>query len=98
AVWLCFAAPRRGMKRLGVSALGAVILQGVLGGLTVLFFLPTTISSAHAGLAEIFFCMTVAIALFTSRSWVDAGDRVNDALLRRVATTTTAVIYAQILV
>ena len=28
------------MKRLGVVALAAVILQGVLGGLTVLFFLP----------------------------------------------------------
>jgi hypothetical protein len=33
----------------------------VLGGLTVLFFLPASISTAHAGLAEIFFCMTVAI-------------------------------------
>src|SRR5262245_24083882 len=98
AVWLWLADPRRWMKWLGVSGLAAVILQGVLGGLTVLFFLPTAISSAHAGLAEIFFCMTVAIALFTSRSWLDAGDKVNDAMLRRVAVTTTAVIYAQILV
>jgi heme a synthase len=98
AVWLWIADPRRWMKWLGVSALGAVILQGALGGLTVLFFLPTTISSAHAGLAEIFFCMTVAIALFTSRSWLDEGHAVNDATLRRVATATTTVIYAQILV
>jgi heme a synthase len=98
AVWLWVADPRRWMKWLGVSALGAVILQGVLGGLTVLFFLPTTISSAHAGLAEIFFCMTVAIALFTSRSWLEAGDAVDDGMLRRVATATTAVIYAQILI
>ena len=34
----------------------------MLGGITVLFFLPAAISTAHAGLAEIFFCMTVAIA------------------------------------
>ena len=47
-------------------------LQGVLGGLTVLFFLPAAISTAHAGLAEIFFCMTVAIALFTSPGWIAA--------------------------
>jgi len=66
AAWLAFADPRRWMKWLGAGALGAVIAQGVLGGLTVLFFLPASISTAHAGLAEIFFCMTVAIALFTS--------------------------------
>jgi cytochrome c oxidase assembly protein subunit 15 len=98
AGWLWIADSRRWIKWLGVAALGAVILQGVLGGLTVLFFLPTAISSAHAGLAEIFFCMTVAIALFTSRSWLGASNPVNDSILRRVATATTAVIYAQILV
>jgi cytochrome c oxidase assembly protein subunit 15 len=98
AGWLWFADPRRWMKRLGLAALGAVILQGVLGGITVLFFLPTAISSAHAGLAEIFFCMTIAIALFTSKSWMRGDAAVDDEMLRRVATTTTALIYAQILV
>ena len=62
------------MKWLGVAALGAVILQGVLGGLTVLFFLPPAVSTAHAGLAEIFFCLTVAIALFTSPRLDRRGD------------------------
>jgi cytochrome c oxidase assembly protein subunit 15 len=66
--------------------------------LTVLFFLPTAISSAHAGLAEIFFCMTVAIALFTSRAWLAATAPLDDAMLRRVATWTTGAIYAQIIV
>src|SRR5688572_31313611 len=59
AVWLWLADQRRWMRRLGAIALGTVILQGILGGLTVLFFLPTSISTAHAGLAELFFCMTV---------------------------------------
>jgi heme a synthase len=98
AAWLWMAEPRRWMKWLGVAALGSVILQGALGGLTVLFFLPTAISSAHAGLAEIFFCMTVAIALFTSRAWLTAGDAVDDSMLRRVATATSITIYAQIIV
>jgi cytochrome c oxidase assembly protein subunit 15 len=71
AVWLWLQDPRRWMKRLGVVALGAVIAQGVLGGLTVLFFLPAAISTAHAGLAEIFLCLTVAIALFTSPRWIE---------------------------
>src|SRR3954453_23179993 len=38
AGWLLFADARRWMKILGLAARGAVIAQGVLGGLTVLFF------------------------------------------------------------
>jgi cytochrome c oxidase assembly protein subunit 15 len=98
AGWLWVADPRRWMKRLGLAALGAVILQGVLGGITVLFFLPTAISSAHAGLAEIFFCMTIAIALFTSQGWRRGDETVDDPTLRRVASATTALIFVQILV
>jgi len=60
--------PRRWVRRLGVIALAAVVLQGVLGGLTVLNFLPPPISIGHAGLAQAFFGLTVSIALFTSRT------------------------------
>ena len=103
AVWLGVSDQRRWMKRLGAAALAAVIAQGVLGGLTVMFFLPPAISTAHAGLAEIFFCLTVAIALFTSPSWVEGSggpgnNVVDDAGLRRLATATTALVYCQILV
>jgi cytochrome c oxidase assembly protein subunit 15 len=100
ALWLWMSERRRWMKWLGVSALGAVIAQGVLGGLTVMFFLPAAISTAHAGLAEIFFCITVAIALFTSPRWIE-GYRVrpvDDTGLRRFATATTVLIYCQILI
>src|SRR5438132_9688527 len=75
AIWIGLRDPRRWMKRLGVAALGAVIAQGLLGGLTVLFFLPAAVSTAHAGLAEVFFCMTVAIALFTSPGWMKEDAR-----------------------
>jgi heme a synthase len=97
AVWLWLTEPRRWVRWLGVIALGTVIAQGLLGGLTVLFFLPAAISTAHAGLAEIFFCLTVAIALFTSPTWSTAPG-VDDARLRRLATTTTALVFTQILV
>src|SRR5438034_1055217 len=70
AVWLWLADSRRWLRWFGVAALAAVIAQGVLGGITVRFFLPDAVSTAHAGLAEIFFCMTVAIALFTSPRWL----------------------------
>lgn len=100
AAWLWRAEPRRWMRRLGIAALAAVILQGLLGGITVLYFLPTAVSTAHAGLAQIFFCLTVAIALFTSETWtsVPAAGPVNDRALRLVASATTALIYVQILI
>ena len=72
AVWTWRADPRRAIRWLAVGALGAVILQGLLGGLTVLFLLPAPISVAHAGLAQLFFCITVSLALFTSRRWFSA--------------------------
>jgi cytochrome c oxidase assembly protein subunit 15 len=108
AVWLWTAEPRRWLRWFGVATLGSVVAQGLLGGLTVLFFLPAAISTAHAGLAEIFFCMTVAIAIFTSPGWIagyhaeadsdgDSG-RPDDRALRGLATFATILIYAQILV
>ena len=100
ALWVWRAEPRKWMRVLGFAALGSVILQGILGGMTVLYFLPTSVSTAHAGLAQIFFCLTISISLFTSRGWssAPANGWVDDRMLRRVATTTTALIYTQILI
>lgn len=72
AVWTQKVDQRRWMRILGWSALGTVIAQGILGGLTVLFYLPPAISTAHATLGQTFFCLMVSIAFFTSRSWVQA--------------------------
>jgi cytochrome c oxidase assembly protein subunit 15 len=68
-IWLLRAEKRRWLRALGVIALVAVIIQGVLGGITVLYLLPWWVSTAHACLAQLFFSTTVAIALFTSRTW-----------------------------
>jgi cytochrome c oxidase assembly protein subunit 15 len=69
AVWLWRKDDRAWVRILGVTALGAVILQGILGGLTVLYLLPTPVSVAHATLAQSFFSLTVILALVTSRGW-----------------------------
>jgi len=55
--------------RLGLAAFGAILAQAVLGGMTVLFLLPPAVSSSHAGLAQIVFALTAAIALRTSLYW-----------------------------
>jgi cytochrome c oxidase assembly protein subunit 15 len=68
AIWLQLREPKRRARILGWCSVGAVIAQGLLGGLTVLFLLPPAISIAHAGLAEIFFCLNVSIAVITHGS------------------------------
>ena len=73
AVWILIADGRRWMRVLGGVAVFAVVLQGVLGGLTVKYLLPTPISVAHACLAQTFFCLTFALAIFTSESWRREG-------------------------
>lgn len=69
AVWLQKRESRSTVRRLGWVALGAVVAQGVLGGITVLLQLPTVTSVGHACLGQSFFCITVAIALLTSPGW-----------------------------
>ena len=63
---------RSWVRRLAVFALLAVVAQGLLGGLTVKLMLPLAVSTAHATLAQLFFCTTVSLAVFTSRSWMEA--------------------------
>jgi heme a synthase len=98
-VWLWRREPRRWVQRLGLIALAAVVAQGILGGITVLFFLPTPISVAHACLAQAFFCMTVTLALATGERWRQPVARIPDhqiPTLGQLATITTASIYLQL--
>lgn len=71
AVWTWRAEKRRWLRILGFAALGTVIAQGILGGITVLFYLPPAVSATHAALAQTFFCIAVAMALFTGKKWVE---------------------------
>ena len=71
AVWTQRVERRRWMRVLGWTALATVIAQGVLGGITVKFFLPPWVSTAHATLAQTFFCIVVSFAVFTGKSWTE---------------------------
>ncbi|MGE5346121.1 MAG: COX15/CtaA family protein, partial [Acidithiobacillales bacterium] len=93
------------VRRLGLLAFAAILAQALLGGLTVLMRLPPAVSSAHAGLAQIVFALTAAIAFTTSASWtsgeIGRGLSRSDAppLTRALGWTAaaTAAIYVQIL-
>jgi cytochrome c oxidase assembly protein subunit 15 len=101
AVWTWRAERRRWLRILSVAALGTVIVQGILGGLTVLFFLPPAISSAHAAVAQTFFCIAVCIAMFTGQKWVEEPPQVEFDTRRPTLFTLTLlsifVLYVQLI-
>ncbi len=92
--------PRRWMKNLGIAAFLAVVLQAVLGGLTVIYLLPRWISVFHACLGQTFFATIVLITYFLSTHWSDEGERVESThtvSFQRLALATTAFIYIQLI-
>ena len=99
AIWLWRREERRWLRNLGMAALAAVVLQGLLGGLTVLYLLPTWISVSHACLAQVFFCVTVGIALFTSAGWQAAVEPISEtggAPLKWLVAAGTVVVFIQL--
>jgi len=71
AIWTLWVEHRRWLRWLAIGALCTFITQATLGGMTVRFFQPPWLSTAHATVAQTFFCIAVAIALFTGRHWVE---------------------------
>jgi cytochrome c oxidase assembly protein subunit 15 len=100
AVLLQIRERRSWVKRLGWVALGGVIAQGLLGGLTVKLSLPLAVSAAHATLAQLFFLITVSLAVFTSRNWVTPDSTVNESgesiSLRTLCVAALTVILTQL--
>src|ERR1039457_6749849 len=70
AVWLWLKDSRPWMHWLGVIAFLLVVAQGVLGGLRVTMHMDS-LGIFHGVLAQFFFVLTCAIALFTSRWWME---------------------------
>lgn len=66
-VWIMICVRELWLRRLGGLALILVILQGVLGGITVRFFLPAAVSVAHAVMAQTFFLLVLFLAYATSK-------------------------------
>ncbi len=90
---------RRWVRNLGFVAIGAVITQGVLGGLTVLLYLHYGMPVAHACLAQIFFGTVVSIAVFTSRWWISELPQIEDRgspSIHAIATLNAMVIFLQV--
>jgi cytochrome c oxidase assembly protein subunit 15 len=95
ALWLREA--RSWLRWLGTAALGLVIAQGVVGGLRVVL-LEQTLAILHACLAQAFFAVAAALAVFTSNDWRETEQRVislHATRFRFLCVVTTALIYFQ---
>jgi len=101
ALWMWLREPRRWAKRLAGAAVLTVIAQGVLGGITVLFYLPVAVSTGHATLAQTFFCIMATLAITTRRDWRWDEAKIQEQpvtpSLRLLAVFTTSAIYAQLI-
>lgn len=100
AVWTSKVDRRPWMRKLGWAALATVIAQGILGGITVLRFLPPGVSAAHATLGQTFFCLVTALWLFTGRTWVQDPRMqlpTKRPSLPWLATASTACVYVQLI-
>ena len=100
-IYILLKEKRSWVRKLGIFAMLAVVAQGLLGGLTVKLMLPLAVSSAHATLAQLFFCTTVSLAVFTSRSWIEARpiDEEKGTLpLRYLCTAALVTIFLQLII
>ncbi len=110
AIWLWFKDSREWMRWLGVLAFVLVALQGVLGGLRVTLDMDK-LGIVHGALAQLFFVLICALALFTSRWWQNQGragspqpadgaigtSRPTDKNLRTLVLATTILIFLQLI-
>jgi cytochrome c oxidase assembly protein subunit 15 len=90
---------RRWVRYLGLAAIGVVVAQGVLGGLTVLLYLHYGMPVAHACLAQIFFGIIVSLAVFTSRWWTSERPQFDDRgspSIHTLATLNAVAIFLQV--
>jgi len=75
-----------------------VLVQALLGGLTVLLLLPTAVSVSHGGVAQVFFTLMCLMAVVTSPRWMAAQSHgVSDARVRTVSILAIVCVYVQTL-
>jgi cytochrome c oxidase assembly protein subunit 15 len=98
AASLWWAESRMWVRRLGLLAVLAVVVQGVLGGIRVVL-LDHDLAIVHGCVAEVFFALMVSLSLITSSGWRAAEDQARLAQavgLRRLALGTVPLVYTQL--
>jgi heme A synthase len=63
----------RWMWKAMLAGIGLLLIQAVLGGITVLLRLPAAVSSAHLGLAFLFLALATVLAVASRPGWAPAA-------------------------
>ncbi|MGW8266960.1 MAG: COX15/CtaA family protein, partial [Longimicrobiales bacterium] len=69
--YLTFREPPRfsWVKGIALLGIGLLLVQAVLGGITVLFQLPDAVSTSHLGLAFLFLALVTVLSTVSAQSW-----------------------------
>jgi len=97
AIWLGFSQEPQWLKKIGFFALGMVILQGLFGGITVLFFLPPPVSIIHGILAQTFFMTTIVLAYGLSIERSKRTEISGPSEVKRGAVIMCGLVYVQLI-
>ena len=92
--------PRGSTRWLGVTAVGAVLIQGALGGLRVIVVSAgSELALIHGLLAQAFFALLVSMVVLTSAEWKHRSQQVviaDGGAVLRLCLLTTGAVYLQI--
>jgi cytochrome c oxidase assembly protein subunit 15 len=95
-VWAWRTEGRRWVRWLATGVLGAVIFQGVLGGLRVVL-VKLDLAIVHACVAQAFFCLAALVVVVTSKWWhAPPAVPVADKAVFRLAAALVVIVYLQL--
>ena len=84
------------VRRWALAGIGLLVVQSVLGGMTVLMRLPDAISTMHLALAFLFLTLATVLTVVTSRTWTVEHSSWQDVRdLRELAVTATSLTFLQ---
>jgi cytochrome c oxidase assembly protein subunit 15 len=107
ALWLWRREERAWLRQLGFWALGIVILQGIIGGqrvtlnaIDVPWFhmsLGEMLRIPHGILAQVYVCLLIAVAVASSKTWIERPLPVGDAV-RKIGVLCTVLMFVQLVI
>ena len=86
---------RSDLFRMGLAGLGLLIVQSVLGGLTVIFLLPDAISTSHLALAFAFLALVTVMVVRTGSGRDHHGNGRGRRIVRRAGVWAAGLVFAQ---
>jgi heme A synthase len=95
-VWKELRTERPWIFKACLAGMGLLLVQSAFGGITVLFKLPTAVSTTHLALAFLFLCLATVLASWTG--WSRGADNLDPEVaagVRRLGLAAAVLVFAQ---